>query len=607
MEGGTPGRPRTVDPTAELSPETAAAIKKGTGRAREVIETITAFVRGGAKNPTASRVTPEHHAERAEQVRAKVTDALGEQGVDRAAFRTEVLDDKKFEKRFGSERGQAVTVIENGVPVVYARPGASDADLQHEATHIAQLRDASNPQIQQDVRILSGETMKGWKKADAGLRKELLERKLRVEIDAAERELAVATPDARVELEDRLANLRMQQAAVESLTEMDLAKINAGVFERPYLLEDPAYLFAKGPREAVDGEKQSPFALREQKHAEVEVTDSPAKKLGRVVQLGQEWTEAVIVTTSYPGVVSIDRHKKAGAIVVQLDHEDTRHSYVVENDATLLVKDGDRLAAGDVLAHEKSRKHRLVEIKDEQGNVIDTRTEERVKNRWQQSGEHSRARGEIAEHAARRQIDAELDAEMRRQGDDAGSDAESASAGQEGQAKRAPLTGHGRIDNQTGSGSGFDDVVIEFRGSGDALEATVRIVETKEYPNRTVPLADMTAIRSNIDDNLKRLTVQVANGRAAATEAKDGLHAGMTVEQYEAIQDALLRDGGVHVELRLGETTRVSSDALRQLKSEVEQRFGAGTFRGAANIEQDFVDASVREMFDDRGIRRESR
>jgi hypothetical protein len=579
--GGAPGSGGKLSPAAERIKSAVVARARGAfDRIQALADRARAeapLVAEGA--PLPSLRTPRALRDRVVEVRAQVDGALAEAGASRGSYRVEVLDDRAYAKKFGADRGPAAMVIEHDQPTVYASTNATETDLAHEATHIAQLRDTSKPQVQESIRILSDETLNPskWKQADPGLRKELYERKLDVEIDAATRELNTAEGDARAQLEHDLAELRQRQADVGAITEEQLLKMKAGAAPLPDFLEDPSFLFARG-RAVVEGQKMpSPYHYQEKgDYKRTPVTDSPAAKAGaKVEQIGETWTEAIVVTSTYKGRATVER--QAGATIVYVDEASgTRRRYVAEADAKLSVSTGDDVEPGTPLMHERSKKYRLVDVNGE------LRVEELIKRgRWQLAGEHARNRGLVTEDAARAQVDAELASEMQKPPDQ----------------RRDQLAGFARLDNQTGSGAGFDDVVVEFHG--DPPTATIRIIETKDYPNRSVPLADMTAIRDNLVTNRNRLRAQVATALDAATpEGRAPAFREMNDTQVQATFDAL-NDNNVQVELRLGPTTRVSPQTLDKLRIELAASFGGRDVLAPTPIAvgQDFIDEAAAKRF----------
>jgi hypothetical protein len=232
-----------------------------------------------------------------------------------------------------------------------------------------------------------------------------------------------------------------------------------------------------------------------------------------------------------------------------------------------------------VIAHEKSRPTRLVEITRRDGTT-ERRTEELVRGRWQQAGEHTRVRGEIVEQAARRQVDEELiDEKAGRTATPAG---------------KEKLVDHHRIHHQDDAGRGFDDVIVEFRG--DPPEAYIRIVETKDYPNGTVPLGDITAIRKNMDKNLDRLISMARRAQRGDKDDVGGLDKLPDV-QRDAIVDAL-REKRVQVEMRLGPSTTIDEATLGTVKQEIEDRFGAGSFIiEPKSVNQGYIDDVITDRY----------
>jgi hypothetical protein len=526
-----------------------------------------------ADTPTTPRERLEAHKE---QVRAIVKDKLEELGVAGIQYDTKVLDAKKFDARFGDERGTAAVVIEDdGTPVIYAKVKASPADLAHEAVHLAQLADTSNPRLQENIRLLSAENMKTWDKADIRLKKELAERQLEVELDATQRELDAASVDERPELEQRIAAMRSELEQIQSLTDEQLAEISAGVATTD-LLDRPAYLFK---REVSKGKKLDAFKPKTE-HDRTPVRNSSWATDGAIVErLGSEWTETLFITSAYEGKV-IAKTETADGILIDIDAGGTIHRYVVNSGGEPKVRVGTKVHPGKTLAHENSRRTRLVEVTRPDG-TFERRTEELIDGKWRQAGDHTRLRGDLVEVAARRQVDQELRAEMWGE-----------TATPDGKEKLVEVL---RIDHQDQAGRGFDDVIVEFRG--DPPVAHIRIVETKDYPNKSVPKNDITAIRKNMDKNLTRLRDLVDEALGGAKVA--GLDGVDDLNKVQLILDALNADR-VQVEMRLGPTTRISKRTMEDVRAEIDDRFGPGSFvMEETNVKQEHIDEVVTDRYGD--------
>ncbi|MBA3458667.1 MAG: hypothetical protein H0T46_01810 [Deltaproteobacteria bacterium] len=537
-----------------------------------------------AGEPLPSTKTPRASRARAEQVRAQVDAKLAELGVPGGSYRVEVLPDAKYAKRFGEDRGPAAMIIEHDQPTVYASERATPEDIAHEAMHVAQLRDGRKPEVAASIRILSDETLnaKRWKQADAGYRKELFEHRLIVEIDAAERQLEKADGEARAQLEREIASMREQQNELAGITVEQLLMMKAGAAPLPAYLQDPAFLFAP-PRSVVSGNKLNPFRDEARPgYNRTPVDDGPAAKRAAkdgttVFQVGERWREAVVVTSTYTGVVTkIDR--TADATIVHVKEASGKvHFYTGEKDATVAVTAGDPVAPGTPVLHERSREYRLLDVGGE--HIV----EEKVAKRgWQQGGDFVRTRGYITEDAARLQVDAELDAKM----------------------KEPPgenhLTSHVRLDNQTGSGAGFDDVIVEFAGDPNRPTAKIRIIETKDNPNSTTRYEHMTAIRTNLETNYDRLRRDIDTALTLEPDARKGKLRDLSAEQLIAMQNALI-SMDVSVELRLGPTTRVTAETMARLRADLRRYFnGKDVLKAdAVTVRPEFVDEATRNRFPD--------
>jgi hypothetical protein len=373
------------------------------------------------------------------------------------------------------------------------------------------------------------------------MRKQLFERKLEVEIDAKQRRLAElreADPQRQVVV-DQLANLRALEARSRSIAPEELRLMQADPSQAPAFLRDPAWLFAK-QTSTTKGVDLSMPGVDRSKLKRASVGDSPASKLGKVVQVGKPWTQTTIVTSSHAGTVKLDRAHPDRVTV------DGR-VYVIEDGARLHVRDGQRAERGTVLATEPPETYRLVELTTPDGAVHE-RVEYRSRKRgWVQAGEHTTRRSAATEQAARDQLTHELDAEKQLAHDPA-------------QPQRSDrLVDWMRLQHQNAQGQGFDDVIVEFRG--DPPKARIRIIEVKDYPHRNVSLVEMSAIRESLKANMARLRQEIRIAVGANTPAaRPAAYRHLARQQIKALEKAAL-DNNFRIELRLGETTLIGPEA----------------------------------------------
>ena len=135
---------------------------------------------------------------------------------------------------------------------------------------------------------------------------------------------------------------------------------------------------------------------------------------------------------------------------------------------------------------EEGRTYRVVEVHDENGRVVAVREEIRMLDergreidQWVQRGSESTAGGAVAEQASQLMTAAGV------------------------------TTPEGARDLalpvekiQSGSGAGFDQVIVRFHEDGSVR---IILVEVKNYPGRYVPFGDFTAIGENLSANLAHL------------------------------------------------------------------------------------------------------
>lgn len=499
--------------------------------------------------------------------------AVGEQyarqteGKKPPMYTIQVVPVRKFEQRFGSEHGKAVFVVEGGEPVIYARYDAKPGDVGHEVDHLAQF---AAPDTSAKVRFLDEENLSGWGEKSVSDQLEFYQEKLDLEIEAQRNAVATLTdPVEREQAAVNLKNLEALQEQVASITPEQLALMNAGKIARPPFLDKPPRLFAtsneivgvKPMRTDIDGAADAGREVARTRGDPDYSTAYNDKKVTSVQQIGDAWSEQTIVTTGYDGKVAGIVTDEKGTTITIATKSGGSHSYVIETGAAIpdeLRAPNASVKKGEALAREVPREHRWVRVKYEDGTALSRAEIKSIRGdqHWIQRGEESTFRGEQAELAAKGEVDAEL----------------------VGRQKKGEISGHARISNKVGSG-GFDDVIIEFLGEGDNVQARVRIREVKDYPNKHVPLGEFSAIDpdQNFGKNRDRLAADV---RAAQTELKEtgqpsaGFE-GLGVEQLQAVLDEL-ENGTFDVEIVLGPTTKLGDPGHHASKTlpELEGRLG---------------------------------
>lgn len=474
-----------------------------------------------------------------------------------------VLDRDEFATRFRSDNGRAVFVLDGDRPVIYARVDATAAHVIAETYHALQLRD---PAVEMAVRSVASDDFADWDRRSATDRIARVRHKLDVEIDAYQRMAHDGRGDR-----DTLGELVKLRDELDAISTARLARMNAGVETMPDFLRDPPRLFVKNKRRA---DRPATTVVPEDKLAVLDIApigdgrSSAFSKPGvrSVRQIGSEWTEHLEIKTGFAGVVTVRRGATGVDVVVTSTHG-VEHVYTLEDGAVLAVAPGATVSKDTTIANEPKRSYRDVEVE-----YLDGRREQRREIRrkdgdgWIQRGSEATRRGEIAEHAARMQLDDELAHE------------------------RAQATAHGehfesvRVDHRRGGG-GFDDVVIVFTGSKDKPVAKVRIREVKDYPDSYVNKADFTAIREGLAENLRGLEAMLDTARAAAEDGakQTGFSRAMSSAEVEAARTAMqLRATEIEVVLgprtRIGEEGAKGSSTLAELRAHVRAVVGPDVF-----------------------------
>ncbi len=224
-----------------------------------------------ARVETAQRAVDQAMAERAAVLRTMAQngqrrDALmrhvpEDQRAQFADVRIREMPEAAYDLMTQSKSGPAVTIIENGQPVVVVRRGTPAARLADEGPHLMQSVD---PATRAAMNRLDEGTMRRWNSLDLDTQIELYRTKIGLEIDAHERIArslaaeAADTPEAAARKaadlernETTLRNLRARAGEVEAITPEGRAAMRSDPSKRPQYLDQPARLFSKGPRQPV--------------------------------------------------------------------------------------------------------------------------------------------------------------------------------------------------------------------------------------------------------------------------------------------------------------------------------------------------------------------
>ncbi|MCE3254008.1 MAG: hypothetical protein K0Q67_3028, partial [Cellvibrio sp.] len=168
-----------------------------------------------------------------------------------------VLSDVEFAALTRSTKGQAVTMIIDGKPVIVMREGADPGALREEGIHALQAHD---PQWAKHIGSLDEQHLANWDELPLDQQIVLYRNKVALELDAQQRMIAsieadignAKSPQEKAALQRQLeqtqlahTNLSRRMSEVGSIDAMDVANIKAGFSERPQWLDQPARLFQK--------------------------------------------------------------------------------------------------------------------------------------------------------------------------------------------------------------------------------------------------------------------------------------------------------------------------------------------------------------------------
>jgi hypothetical protein len=469
--------------------------------------------------------------------------ALGARRAARRA-RVEVIPKREFVARFGSDKARAVFQRTDRGPVIFARADATASDMLDEAAHLAQLAD---PAITPSIRALDEANLEAWASLSVSDRLELYQHKLDVEIDAKRRtHEAIRKPGDRLQAEEALHDLEQRQAQVAAIEPDELARMNAGQLAAPAYLDQAPRLFGKRrvaeelPTLHARGESAD-LAPRPVSKTQGSADYSAAYSQGDVVsvhQLGHSWTETTQIAADLDGTVLSRTVSESGATRIVIEQGKRRKTHFLEagSEVDARITPGRKVAAGQRLGQDPPREYRKVQVRTADGRTVE-RSEIRswAEGRsWVQRGSESTERGRLAEAAARTEADADLAVRLEKQ----------------------EISGAVRIPHSVGGG-GFDDVLVEFTGEGQAMTARVRIREVKDHANRHVALEDFSALLDNFNQNYEGLLTFVDN---SIEQTRRGQQGTMTSTQLFAVQRSLRRQDYT-IEIVLGSSTRIGSES----------------------------------------------
>lgn len=179
-----------------------------------------------------------------------------------------VLSDAEFIAMTRSNKGQAVTMIIDGRPVIVMREGANPRALREEGIHALQAHD---PQWAKHIGSLDEQHLANWDDLPLEQQIILYRNKVALELDAQQRMIAsieaditnAKSPQEKAALQHQLeqtqlahANLSRRMGEVGNMDAMDLANIKAGFTERPQWLDQPARLFQKVDEDGAENQQQ---------------------------------------------------------------------------------------------------------------------------------------------------------------------------------------------------------------------------------------------------------------------------------------------------------------------------------------------------------------
>lgn len=468
-------------------------------------------------------------------------------GVRGAAARApvQVLPKAHFVQRFGSESARAVCQITERGPVIVARVDATAQDLLDEAAHLAQLAD---PKLAPALRYLDERNLEDWPQLSVPDRLGFYEAKLEIEIDAKHRTLRAVRDEAdRRVAEAALEALERRQAELAALDPADVARMASGELPPPQFLAEPPRLFGK-ERKVIEELPSPPGSANATEAGRAVARDKGSpdysgaysmEGVTEVRQRGDSWLEIDYVTADVKGKIVSRTVDEEGATHLVIEGGGTRRDHIFEPNAEIdpRMKPGRKVEAGERLGKDSAREYRRVELTFADGgkHVREEIRSQRDGRGWVQRGQESTARGRAAEERARAAADLDLNARK----------------------AKGEISSFFHIPHRVGGG-GFDDVIVEFAGEGEAMQVKVRIREVKDYANRRISMSDAPSLTSNLKNNMDELLKTLRTARERKLKGQDaGFANDMSIAQIESVINSARRMD-VHLELCLGPGTKHS-------------------------------------------------
>ncbi len=225
-----------------------------------------------------------------------------------------VVPAEEFAAFTRSKKGQAVTLIINGEPVVVVREGANPRVLREEGIHALQAQD---PRWAKHIGALDERSMAQWDSLPLEQQIELYRNKVALELDAQahlirglESDIEKASSRSeRRELEQHLAqvkgafeNLSRRSTEVGGMDALDITNIKAGFSERPQWLEQPARLFSKEeeaqqipPKNHPEERVLTPLSETERQEQE-DLVNRLAQRLKKGGEADTRWRQTAVQT-----------------------------------------------------------------------------------------------------------------------------------------------------------------------------------------------------------------------------------------------------------------------------------------------------------------------
>lgn len=211
----------------------------------------------------------------------------------------EVWDNARFNALSKDAEAEAALIVEDGVPKIVLREGASPAVLREEGVHLAQLLEKDTAKI---VRSLDEVHLANWEKLSFSEQLALYKNKVTLELDAQKRVIAGLERDilqadsaaARAAMEKELGaarrhldNLADRFVEIERMPLVDKIRYSQHGAARPTYLDKEPRLFSKTPGEGAPS-RLDPDLPRSRPEVK-----SPLEKdhPGKVFQVGEEFEQ----------------------------------------------------------------------------------------------------------------------------------------------------------------------------------------------------------------------------------------------------------------------------------------------------------------------------